>query len=1412
VTPLPPGGQYQQGLSVVLFNGSVTAGLPQAVSLGGDPITIPGLSAVVINVIASNATTASAVQIAVNQQVVQSVAAPAGQVDSNLIFVAIPPSLSQAALSVTAGTVDVELDFVGFVTGPKQFSNHGGMLHPIQSTVLFDGGVTPGSTTQIPVLGKGDVPTANVAQVLLNVTVSGSTAVGSLALEASALALWFPPPANSLGFATGQTTANRAIVAVGTDGAIALLDRGAGANVRVEALGWFTSAADTNALGSLFSPTAAVRLFDSALIGGPVAAGSSISFAVRGQGGVPSSASSAPPTAAMFQVTAVSPQGAGSISVAGSPAIDFTTGQTTSGLVVSPLGSDGSASFSVSGAVTNLTIDLIGYFSGDIIVPGSTKVLTPALLAAITGIGSDYTVTFAPGTQVSPFIQLNDVIVAGISPTTPTGFLLRVLSITTFASGTVAVGTRIARLPEALTAFTLDWSLPPTAGLFGAARTSVGPAATHAGPSTAMPLQSSSNPFPPPVGTSIDPKYPNFAIASPGSSIQFLPAPWAQLSIDDLEVQALPHFHFEYNFFNNTVKAAFAFSVGVRIALSDTITKDFSVVALELYHHQFFIGPRPQFTMLGNVPVVYWPEVTVTLNFDASISVGLSTTYHLDKWAQATVSYDGSQWHAGQQTVEYANGFDPPNVIADAQAKLSLHVIPGIQFYLVLTSGTDISPFIKATVTPNTLTPPWWQLSAGICIGVAETLDLILVKASYSQQFACIEIVLLHAPGLKLNVAISPTAATVPRFKTQHFQAGVPNSSKGVIWSVVGGNASGTLSNSSVTDTDYTAPGVPGTYQVKAAAIDDPSSYITANVTVPAGTPSSPSSVTALARPASAVVTWAPPSDTGGVPITGYDVTDVQDGTHFHVGGNTLTLTVPNLTPGSTHTFTVTATNQAGLTSAPSAPSAPIIILSAGPMSVAPTTLDFGAVTLGQTSLPKTVTVNAGGSQLLVNSVAMNGAQAGNFGIQSDLCSGKTLAPSTSCTFAVVYKPVIRASVTASVQVTDSDKTSPQAVTVTGTSPVPTTPRVERVADIQMVDLQHGFLADSNGIMATVNGGATWVRQKTPADVQFFSGQNVSVAPGSLRFIDANHGWALACRTATTPCTPLVIGTSDGGQTWLDLGALPANLNMKQVWFADLQHGWVMGSLPGTPPSTYPYATGTNALYATADGGSTWNRQTLPDPLAGPSCPVLDEKRFTGSIGFVDALHGWATNDSTCFQATLPFSQTGHATFAWSTSDGGVTWTVHTLAADLFIGATTPIQVVGPSQIRFGSRTANNGFYEDVLVTTNDGANFSTIHAFFSAYLAFLDATHGIGVSFTRPDVFTTSDGGNTWVDIGIIPDFQDPTGGVQNIRYYRISAVDGNNIWVAGTVDYANSTAGFVSRSTDGGLTWTVQLLGDGT
>lgn len=127
----------------------------------------------------------------------------------------------------------------------------------------------------------------------------------------------------------------------------------------------------------------------------------------------------------------------------------------------------------------------------------------------------------------------------------------------------------------------------------------------------------------------------------------------------------------------------------------------------------------------------------------------------------------------------------------------------------------------------------------------------------------------------------------------------------------------------------------------------------------------------------------------------------------------TATLSVMDSAPGSPQTVGLTAT----------------VINPQATLST--NSLSFGNQKTGTPSAAKIVTVkNTGGTLLTINSVAVTGANIGDFPIMSGC--GSTLTAGASCSISVVFDPASKTSRSATLTIKDNALTSPQTVPLSG--------------------------------------------------------------------------------------------------------------------------------------------------------------------------------------------------------------------------------------------------------------------------------------------------------------------------------------------------------------------------------------------
>ncbi len=213
-----------------------------------------------------------------------------------------------------------------------------------------------------------------------------------------------------------------------------------------------------------------------------------------------------------------------------------------------------------------------------------------------------------------------------------------------------------------------------------------------------------------------------------------------------------------------------------------------------------------------------------------------------------------------------------------------------------------------------------------------------------------------------------------------------------------------------------------------------PASLTFASQTV--GTASSPQSVTLSNTGGAALsitniaITGTNPSDfaqtnnCGSSVAVGANCTISVTFTPAASGSFTASLTLTDNAADSPQSITLTGTgtSSGGGTGA----SSPVAVVS-------PTSLVFASQSVSITSSAQTVTLTNGGNSILtIASLAITGANAGDFAEVADTC-GSSVAAGGSCTIGVAFTPSAVGQRTATLSITDNASGSPQGVSLSGT-------------------------------------------------------------------------------------------------------------------------------------------------------------------------------------------------------------------------------------------------------------------------------------------------------------------------------------------------------------------------------------------
>ena len=329
-----------------------------------------------------------------------------------------------------------------------------------------------------------------------------------------------------------------------------------------------------------------------------------------------------------------------------------------------------------------------------------------------------------------------------------------------------------------------------------------------------------------------------------------------------------------------------------------------------------------------------------------------------------------------------------------------------------------------------------------------------------------------------------------------------------------------------------------------------------------------------------------------------------------------------------------------------------------------------------------------------------------------------------------------------------------------------------QVNAICFVDPLHGWAA-GNGFFHTTDGGDTWIQDNdwgTIYDLFFLDAMrgwacgNGSVnyyttdgglhwaavpAPGgstmgSIWFSNQLRGWSVNLEGQ-------IFRSTDGGHTWA-LQATVNGTNLQTIQFLDQQEGWVIGG---------------DAFYHTVNGGQTWTRASIP---AGT---------WAHSARFFDRLHAVAVGEFGNIVRTV---------------DGGRTW------------QTVRSQGTGQRLWDVEYANANTIFLAGdngvISRSTDAGATWNSIQSGGSAVthgFDSLDAQRAWAAQDGGEIVFTTN-GGTQWVRT-LVQGF-DTLGKVMDVAF-----ADAAIGWAGGGNQGFSGNRGVLSRSTNGGRSWTQQL-----
>ena len=366
--------------------------------------------------------------------------------------------------------------FVASSNQVKAYGQGAGPYHPLPPTRILDtrtgnGGYnTPvgnGQTINLQVTGRGGVPASGVAAVVLNVTVTNTSAPSYLIVYPTGAGR---PLASNLNWAQSQTIPNLVETAVGSNGRVSIFNGQGTANVVADVEGYVATPSTPTPPDGLYNPVVPTRLLDTR--SGPLAVGQSqpaplgpgqtLQVQVSGNGPVPSTGVEA----VVLNVTVANPTSEGYLTVSPSPPgsqplasnLNFVANQVIPNRVITPLDGNGRVSIFNGYGTVNVIVDVGGWFTSTTSTAGGSQytALTPSrILDTRLGIG-------APRAPLGPG-QTIAVSVAGVggvppmtAPNPPTAVVLNVTATGASAYSYLTVWPTGVTMPNAS-----DLNFPP---------------------------------------------------------------------------------------------------------------------------------------------------------------------------------------------------------------------------------------------------------------------------------------------------------------------------------------------------------------------------------------------------------------------------------------------------------------------------------------------------------------------------------------------------------------------------------------------------------------------------------------------------------------------------------------------------------------------------------------------------------------------------------------------------------------------------------------------------------------------------------------------------------------------------------------------------------------------------------------
>lgn len=293
---------------------------------------------------------------------------------------------------------------------------------------------------------------------------------------------------------------------------------------------------------------------------------------------------------------------------------------------------------------------------------------------------------------------------------------------------------------------------------------------------------------------------------------------------------------------------------------------------------------------------------------------------------------------------------------------------------------------------------------------------------------------------------------------------------------------------------------------------------------------------------------------------------------------------------------------------------------------------------------------------------------------------------------------------------------------------------------------------------------------------------------------DDQHGWlggvTGSCSYPGLGCAGAIFHTNDAGDSWDEQHSGPVQVT--EIAFQDSDRGYAIGSTGGCEAGTCPIG-----ILRTNDGGLHWDKLL-----------TISAQRVHLAVSADDA---WVL-----IQTCAPDRPSAGCTWDLrATSDGGDSWTVSTLPDGFAIEVSRPTvndawivtSPAGPGTSEIIA-THDDGQTWRTLPSPENGAGFEQRIFFRSAREGWLMIAGQPGAGFELKEIFSTTDGGETWTRVSgsLTPPSPDasPDAGLPAYGY------SGPLVFTSETEGWFASPRAGLLHTTDGGVTWSIARQDD--